>query len=74
LNLYPNPTNDKLTVKSEHSTMTTLCLYDVIGKEIRRYTINEMSTVLDVIHLCKGIYFLKIETENGTVTKRFVKE
>ncbi|MDD3280476.1 MAG: T9SS type A sorting domain-containing protein [Bacteroidales bacterium] len=45
-----------------------------MGKEIRRYTINEMSTVLDVTDLCKGIYFLKIETKNGTVTKRFLKE
>ncbi len=49
-------------------------MYDVVGKKISRYPINGTNTAINISYLQKGMYFLKIETENGTVTKRFLKE
>ncbi|MCL2131920.1 MAG: T9SS type A sorting domain-containing protein [Lentimicrobiaceae bacterium] len=30
--------------------------------------------VIDISHLANGMYFLKIQTDNGTVIKKVVKE
>ncbi len=74
ITLFPNPATDQLTIENEKFTMKSGQVYDSMGKEVKRFPVNATSTTLDISDLQKGIYFLKIETETGTVTKRFVKE
>ena len=72
LNIYPNPVNDRLYIETE-GVIKEIVVYDIYG---RRQTIGngEQSLDIDVSCLNSGIYFVKIKTNNGTITKRFVKQ
>lgn len=68
--LYPNPTNNELIINAGNQTMQTGKIYDVMGKEIKHYSINATESTLDVSNLQPGIYFLKITTEQGIFTRK----
>jgi hypothetical protein len=72
LYIYPNPANDKLTVKCNN--IKEIRIYDIVGKEVGKYTINNNNAEIQVSNLCPGVYFIAVKTETGTLTKRFVKE
>jgi hypothetical protein len=46
----------------------------VVGQTIM--TLRALGTIetIDISHLEKGVYFLKIKTENATLTQKVVKE
>lgn len=68
--LYPNPTKERLYFK--HATFETLdvVVYNVLGKEVLRQTINS-NDGLNVTDLNNGIYLIRIETLN--TTQKFIK-
>lgn len=71
--LYPNPTNGKLTVSGSKFQVSSIEIYDVYGKLLQSVTVNDVAADLDVSVLPAGLYFARIRTGNGVVTKRFVK-
>ena len=71
--LYPNPTNGKLRIENGELTIDGVEVYDVYGKLLQTVTVNDVAADLDVTHLPAGLYFARIRTDNGVVTKRFVK-
>ncbi len=74
LTIYPNPASTLLTIDNGNQIMREISLCDVLGREIKTYTINASKTVLAITHLTEGFYFLHILTDNGMVNKGFVKE
>ena len=62
ISLYPNPANDIITIQSD-STITSIILYDVLGKLVNQYFANE----IDISNLSKGMYFFQITTETGAI-------
>ena len=75
ITLTPNPTTGKLQVTTnEHQKIVDIQLFDIIGKLILSHpSAPSPETVIDLSHLSNGIYFLKIQTENGTQTKKVIK-
>jgi len=74
LSIYPNPVKDELLIiNNEQLTMNNVEIVDIMGKIIYNssFIINNS---INVSSLPQGIYFLKIETDKGIVTKKFVKE
>ena len=71
--LYPNPTNGKLTVSGSKFQVSSIEIYDVYGKLLQSVAVNDVAADLDVSGLPAGLYFARIRTDNGVVTKRFVK-
>jgi hypothetical protein len=73
--VYPNPTTGELHVTlSRCHAVTSVEIFDVYGRNILSHTAHRTPhTVLDISHLQAGIYFLKITTENETITKKVVK-
>ena len=69
--LYPNPVNDKLYIETEIE-IEEVVIYDAFGRQ--RTTDNGQQTTVDVSNLNSGVYFIMIKTNDGVVTKRFVKE
>ena len=69
-NIYPNPCNDKLTIKSglpvEKHGWT---LFDVHGRRIQQGFISSKQTVVNLDHLKAGIYFVKL----GAFTQKLIK-
>jgi DNA/RNA endonuclease YhcR with UshA esterase domain len=73
VNCYPNPVKDVLTV-SLKDNKGNLELYDITGRLIQQQRFNATSFTVSFDNLKQGVYYLKIETANGTATQKLVKE
>ena len=73
LHLYPNPTTGKCIVRNEQCMMERIEVYDVYGKLLDVVQINDYQTDIDLSSLASGIYFVRVTSEQGTVTKRVIK-
>ncbi len=72
--IYPNPTTAVLNINNiEDRIITNITLIDVSGKMVMN-TRSLGNSTLNVQSLENGVYFIKIETEDGTALKRFVKQ
>jgi len=78
IELYPNPTTGMLRVTSYDSNKginpLVLEIYDIYGRNLTPHTSYlTPHTSLDISDLQDGIYFVKIYTEKGVVTKKVIK-
>jgi PKD repeat protein len=69
--IYPNPTSTKLIIDTELE-VERITIADITGKQIQSIFPN--SKVLNVEDLSNGIYFIKIEGENQSIIRKFVKQ
>ena len=72
--LYPNPTRDIFTIKTPNGFKGSYFLYDYVGKSIFNNKINKSSTIIDISNLKSGIYFIRIDGDKTTVTKKIIKQ
>lgn len=71
LKLYPNPTSGQLSI--EAVDMTLVSVYDLVGQCVMQMPAKDSQATLDMSHLQNGIYFIKVNTANGSVVQRVVK-
>ena len=76
---YPNPFNPTTTIKFSLSQpcLTTLKIYDIVGKEIVTLVNEEKSTgayivEYDASRLSSGIYFYQLQAGDFTETKKMI--
>ncbi len=76
LNVYPNPSNDKITINFPIHNNSKLEIYDAIGKIIRSISIstNQDKIVIEKGKLSKGLYLISFTDEGKTITNRIVFE
>ena len=67
--LFPNPAGDFFSVRSE-SPVEELAVCDLSGRVLLR---TERTFHADVSALPKGIYLVRVRTENGSCVKKLVK-
>ena len=73
--LFPNPTSDELNIQLLNSlNNTSLSIIDITGKTIITQTLNDSSSSIDVSNLLSGLYLLKLDSDKGSQTRRFVKK
>ena len=72
--LYPNPTTGIITIKNDDVIMNQVAVYDVYGKLLMTLDVNANLISIDASSFAAGLYFAKVQTENGVITKRFVKK
>lgn len=73
LQIAPNPVKDFLKLKTNENVVPkSVSIIDSSGRMVYNQTIAEK--IMDVSSLQKGIYFVKIETNKGTITKKIQKE
>ena len=73
LHLYPNPTENRLFIETEHE-IEEIVIYDIYGRKCQQANETTSQQVLDVTDLNAGIYFVKVVTDNNEIVKRFVKK
>lgn len=71
--LYPNPTSGKCTVSNEQGLIETVELYDIFGKRLEFLHVNDCQVELNLSAYAAGLYFVRVTTEQGKITKRVVK-
>jgi hypothetical protein len=75
IRIYPNPTDGQLIIDNGQWTIENVEIFNVIGQSVYSSTLGVASTLrLDVSHLPSGIYFIRIQTENGVVAEKIVKK
>jgi hypothetical protein len=72
--LYPNPANDYITVQSSKVKVQSIEVIDVYGKVINTVNVTDNPALISVRGLANGMYFVRVTTDEGTVTKTFVKK
>lgn len=73
--IYPNPANDFIKIASaDNLKIKNVEVTDLNGRIIKSLKINELSDVdINLTTISKGIYLLKIYTDNGFVNKKIFK-
>ena len=74
VSLYPNPNSGQFTINNEQLIINSVQVYDVYGKMQKTVEVNANTAELDVRELASGMYFVRISTGKGVVTKNFVKK
>lgn len=69
--IYPIPSKDRINLITKLNK-GTIEIIDIIGKPIKSYP--SILKSVDISELSSGIYFLKIITEKGTITSKFIKQ
>jgi len=70
---YPNPTQDSWTVRTENSNMSSIKVFDILGKTVLSLAPNASETVIDGSTLKSGLYFAQIKTEAGINSIKLIK-
>lgn len=73
ISVYPNPSSGIINVKTLHAEINNITLLDVNGRACHiDVTMAGAVHTLNTAHLARGVYVLRIETEQGIGTKRVV--
>jgi uncharacterized protein (DUF1501 family) len=72
--VYPNPTVETVNINSVNNSINVVSVYSLDGKLVAtfRNPMTSDSYSIDVQNLATGIYTLKVETNNGSFTKRII--
>ncbi|MGJ8666139.1 MAG: T9SS type A sorting domain-containing protein [Patiriisocius sp.] len=72
VSISPNPTTNILFIQTTSQiTIDSVQIFDALGKTI---PVSTNKNQIDTSILTSGVYFLKINTTEGTLTKKFVKK
>lgn len=74
LKVYPNPTKDSWTVKTNNEKIASIQVYDILGKNVLSLSPNTNETKIDATILKSGLYFAKIATEKGSSSIKLIKD
>ncbi|GDX48224.1 hypothetical protein LBMAG25_10420 [Bacteroidota bacterium] len=71
--IYPNPTNSTLFIKTAYLSSFQFSIINAMGQVIMQGRLNDNS--IDVSSLQSGIYFVRLKDENGQwFNSKFIKE
>ena len=86
ITVYPNPANDELRITNYELRIENVEIFDLMGRVV--YTVEtrllrqaqqplaslqKSPLGLDISHLPSGMYFIRITTDKGMITKKLVK-
>lgn len=76
--VYPNPANDFIVVdfptSLEVTDNKTVYIINALGEIVVTEKATSSSITLNTDNLTNGIYFVKVESKNGSAIKKFIKQ
>lgn len=72
VSIYPNPSTNFLFIENKNIKINIVNVLDFTGKIVK-----EIKTDIDIININdipNGIYFIKLITDEGIITKKFIKQ
>ena len=72
--LFPNPVNEVLRISlNEELNLQSVDVMDLTGRMIRNIPLQEGQTEVELSDLTTGAYIIRLEAEEGTLTKKILK-
>ena len=71
IKMYPNPANDRVRIES-NNTIQSMTLYGIKGETMENRQVNTREIELRLEGYSKGVYFIRLVTGEGVVTKKLV--
>jgi hypothetical protein len=71
--VFPNPTTNNWNVVS-NSTINSIDVYDILGKKVATLTPGATEVEISSTNMNAGLYFAKIQSDNGSKTVKLIKE
>jgi len=73
--IYPNPAQENITITtSSQQKQTLVSIYNMQGQQMKSITFNNQNSMqLDVRALARGMYIVKLKSDNGVGVRKFVK-
>jgi hypothetical protein len=73
--IFPNPTNDFITVTSKEGNIDELLIYHISGRILDRIQVKGNTNVtFDFSEYAKGGYLIEISGPFGTATKKVIRQ
>jgi hypothetical protein len=69
--VYPNPSSGQFTISSLKVPVNEVNVYDVYGKLVLSKAVNKKQETVS-LKTASGIYFLRLKTNEGVVSKKIV--
>jgi len=74
LTLFPNPTNDRLTLSLPNGQFSNIEILDQFGKTVNSIKVSDASTIqIDVSSLTNGVYFIVANSTEERLLEKFIK-
>ena len=71
--IYPNPTTEELNLYVDKTTILSYQIFDSHGSLIQTKSFNNKTLVkINTSSFMKGVYFVEVKTELGTIKKKFI--
>lgn len=71
--MFPNPVSGNyLNIKTNQAL--NIGVYDVLGKLIITTKVDSNNSKIDISQLKKGLYLIKLSSEEGSITKKLIKQ
>ena len=72
ITLYPNPTNSEVNISSQN-IINSIEIFNSLGQRVYQSVVNSMEKVIDISSFVNGVYILGVNTENGVIRKKIIK-
>ncbi|WP_299215366.1 T9SS type A sorting domain-containing protein [uncultured Dokdonia sp.] len=73
VSVYPNPSTDRWTVSTSSDSITSVAVYDLLGRRVALATPNATTFDINASNLRTGIYLATITTNQGQETIKLIK-
>ena len=70
ISVYPNPVNNVLNINA-NCNINSVEVYNMMGQMVGTYDANDVKASINTTSFANGVYTVRINTENGTTTKKF---
>ncbi len=70
--IYPNPTTGEFVIKSHDLNNAQVFVYTMTGKEIYHSVIDNDSYTVNLKHINKGVYFVKVTSNDKSFVRKLI--
>lgn len=74
INVYPNPSNGIFYINVHEKTLKSWIICDLNGRVMKKSDRTYQSSVVDITDLPKGVYLLKVMTDDSSETTKIIRQ
>jgi hypothetical protein len=72
IKVYPNPSYGNFSVAGKELNGATITVIDILGNVVMQQLADNDAVNFNSIQLSTGVYFVKIQKDKNTVTKKLI--